>query len=101
MVFSLALLSAVFAALLGNILVFITWRRQNARLSRSLSVASLAAFVISVLCCLDLFTQVWVASPGSISGPALLWPGALFLLLSASAVITLIARWYGRRKAAA
>ncbi len=95
------MLSGIAAALLGNILVFITWRKQNARLSRNLSIASLAGFAFAIFFCFDLFTQVWVASPGSISGPALLWSGAFFLLLSAAAVITLIARWQKHRHAAA
>ena len=101
MIFSIVLLSAILAAMLGNILVFVAWRKRNARLSRNLSIASLIAFVIAICFCFDLFTQVWVASPESISGPALLWSGALFLLLSAAAVVSLIARWYKHRHAAA
>ena len=101
MITSFAVMSAALAALLGDIIVFVLWRKKNAILSRNLAIASCIAFAVAILCIFDLFTQVWVASPDSVSGPVLIGSGLIFLCLSAAAVATLIARWQKSRHAAA
>ena len=101
MITSFAVVSATLAALLGNLTVLIFWRKRNAILSRNLAIASCIAFAVAILCVFDLFTQVWVASAGSVSGPVLIGSGLIFLCLSAAAVATLIARWQKSRHAAA
>ena len=88
---SIAILFLALAGLLGNLLVLTKWRKLRAVRSRNLTIAALICFGSTILFAIDLFTQVWVARPGAISGPMFLGSGFAFLGFSVAAVATLIA----------
>ncbi|MBD9478384.1 hypothetical protein [Pseudoxanthomonas sp. PXM02] len=101
MIKSVVITSLAGAAAIGNLYVLAKWRRPRARGSRNLAVTSLACLAIAVLLAFDLFTQIWVARPNSISKPMFLGFGFASIVLSAAAVVTFVARWRKHRHAAA
>jgi len=86
-------LALIILGVLGNLVVLFLWRRSclsGALLARNLAIASLMALMLAAGFALGVFTQIWVASPGSLLGPAAIVSGALFLVLSSAGVATLI-----------
>ena len=97
-------LALVGVGLLGNLAVLFCWRRFHSfgsLLARKLAIGSLATFVVAAGFAFDVFTQVWVARPASISGPATVLFGVLFLVLALAAVAALIVSRYRHGHAAA
>lgn len=85
-------LALISAGLLGNLVVLTRWRSfrtSGSVLARNLAVGSIAALLVSAGFAFDLFTQVWVARPASISGPAIILFGVIFFVLSVAAVAAL------------
>jgi drug/metabolite transporter (DMT)-like permease len=97
-------LALISAGLLGNLVVLVRWRRfrtSGSLLARNLAIGSLAACLAAVGFAFDVFTQVWVARPGSISGAALVLCGVLFLALSIAAVAAMLVSRHKHSHAAA
>jgi hypothetical protein len=97
-------LALIFAGLLGNLVVLVRWRSfrtYGSLFARNLAIGSIAALLASAGFAFDLFTQVWVARPGSISGPALAVFSVLFLVLSVAAVAVLLISRHRHNRAAA
>jgi hypothetical protein len=79
--------------LLCNLAVLIRGRRPSsfwAFLARNLAIASLVALLLAAGFAFDVFTQIWVARPNSISGPAVVVSGTLFLFLSVAGLVALL-----------
>jgi hypothetical protein len=98
---SLAIIILAVAGLLGDIIVLAKWRKFRAVGSRNLAIAAIIFFASALFFAFDMFSQVWVARPGAISGPMFLGSGFTFLVLSAAAVTALIARRQRHGQAAA
>jgi hypothetical protein len=101
---SLIILALFSLGLLGDLVVLARWRKPRvlgSLLARNMAIASLSLLVLAFAFALDIFTQVWVARPESISGPAFAACALLFLMLSIASITTLIVVQHRHSRAAA